>query len=82
MVYEGDVTKTVKAEVIDTSNLKTATKIYMNLGEPQLAVEMAQKNVDGIGLLRAEFMIANIGKHPMAIVKEKKQKEFTELIAV
>ncbi|MFC1756079.1 phosphoenolpyruvate synthase [Patescibacteria group bacterium] len=81
MVYEGDVTKTVKAEVIDTSNLKTATKIYMNLGEPQLSVEMAQKNVDGIGLLRAEFMIANMGKHPMAFVKEKKQKEFIERLA-
>ena len=81
MVYEGDVTKTVKAEKIDTSNLKTATKIYMNLGEPQLAVEMAQKNVDGIGLLRAEFMIANLGKHPRAFIEEKKEKEFIEKLA-
>ncbi len=81
VVYAGDVTKTVKVDTIDTSKLKTATKIYMNLGEPQLAVEMAQENVDGIGLLRAEFMIANVGKHPRAFVQEKKQKEFIEKLA-
>lgn len=81
MVYAGDITETVEKKVLDTSDLKTATKIYMNLGEPQLAVEMAQKNVDGIGLLRAEFMIANMGKHPRAFVKEKKQDEFIEKLA-
>ncbi len=75
-VYEGDLTMTVKAEKIDTSNIKTATKIYMNLAEPQLAGEMAALNVDGIGLLRAEFMIANIGKHPRAFIKEGKEKDF------
>jgi len=80
-VYEGDITETIEKKVVDTSDLKTATKIYMNLGEPQLAVEMAQKNVDGIGLLRAEFMIANIGKHPRTFVKEKKQDEFIEKLA-
>ena len=81
IIYEGDITMTVKAERLDTSDLKTATKIYLNLGEPQLAVEMAQRNVDGIGLLRAEFMIANIGKHPRAFIKERKQKEFIEKLA-
>ncbi len=80
-VYEGDLTMMVKAEKIDTSKLKTATKIYMNLGEPQLAREMAQRNVDGVGLLRAEFMIANIGKHPRAFIKERKQKEFINQLA-
>lgn len=81
IVYEGDLTMTVKAEKIDTSGMKTATKIYLNLGEPQLAVEMAQRNVDGIGLLRAEFMIANIGKHPRLFIKEKKEKEFIDKLA-
>jgi len=80
-IYEGDITITVKAEILDTSDLVTATKIYLNLGEPQLAVEMAQRNVDGIGLLRAEFMIANIGKHPRAFIKERKQKEFINKLA-
>lgn len=78
-VFDGDLTKIKKLskdEILDTSDLKTGTKIYMNLGEPQLADQMAARNVDGIGLLRAEFMIANIGKHPRAFIKEKKQKEF------
>ena len=39
----------------------TATKLYVNLGEPELAEVVALKNVDGVGLLRAEFMIAQIG---------------------
>lgn len=76
-VYEGDVTKIEKVtKKRDTSKLKTATKIYMNLGEPELAYDMSNRNVDGVGLLRAEFMIANIGKHPRAFIKEGKQEEF------
>ncbi|HRT40384.1 MAG TPA: phosphoenolpyruvate synthase [Candidatus Woesebacteria bacterium] len=62
-------------------NLKTATKIYVNLGEPDLAKEMAQKNCDGIGLLRAEFMIANIGIHPKRIIAEHKEKNYIDKLA-
>ncbi len=62
----------------ETSNIKTATKIYVNLGEPQLAEEIAQRNVDGVGLLRAEFMIAEIGTHPKKMIKEKKRKLFVD----
>jgi len=80
-VYEGDVTKVHKTKKRDTSKLKTATKIYMNLAEPELAYEMSTRNVDGIGLLRAEFMIANIGKHPRAFIKEGKQEEFISQLA-
>ncbi|MGB9706620.1 MAG: phosphoenolpyruvate synthase [Microgenomates group bacterium] len=61
--------------------LKTATKIYVNLGEPQLAKEIAQRNVDGVGLLRAEFMIAQIGVHPKKIIKDRKQKLFVEKLS-
>jgi pyruvate,water dikinase len=46
----------------------TGTKVYVNLGEPHLAEEVAKLPVDGVGLLRAEFMIANIGEHPKAMV--------------
>ncbi|MBU0998338.1 phosphoenolpyruvate synthase [Patescibacteria group bacterium] len=59
-----------------TSQTKTATKLYVNLGEPDLAKEIAKKPVDGVGLLRAEFMIANFGIHPKEAIKQKKQKEF------
>lgn len=77
-VYEGNVVKAhaVKEVEIDTSKLKTATKIYVNLAEPEAAEKVAKKNVDGIGLLRAEFMIAQIGEHPRKFIKEKRQEEF------
>lgn len=58
------------------SKMKTATKIYVNLAEPERVREIAKMNVDGIGLLRAEFMIANIGIHPKEAIKRKEQGKF------
>ncbi len=63
------------------TSLKTATKVYVNLGEPELAKEIAQRNVDGVGLLRAEFMIAQIGVHPKKIIKDRKQKLFVDKLS-
>lgn len=60
------------------TTLRTATKIYVNLAEPELAEKVAQFNVEGIGLLRAEFMIGQIGTHPKKLIKDKKQKFFIE----
>jgi len=56
--------------------LPTATKIYVNLAEPSLAESVAQKNVDGVGLLRAEFMIAQMGTHPKKLIHDRKQPKF------
>ncbi len=61
--------------------IKTATRIYVNLAEPRLALEVSERNVDGVGLLRAEFMIAQFGIHPRKILKDKKQKEFIDDLA-
>ncbi len=82
-VFSGDVShkELVEGDSVDYTNLKTATKIYMNLAEPDLADEMSGRNVDGIGLLRAEFMIAQMGKHPRMYIKQKKQKEFISTLA-
>jgi len=55
----------------------TGTKVYVNLAEPELAVEIAKQPVDGVGLLRAEFMIASIGEHPKAMMEDGRGKEFT-----
>ena len=63
------------------STAKTATKIYVNLGEPDLAEMISKKNVDGIGLLRAEFMLANIGIHPKRVIAEGKEKEYINKLA-
>jgi len=64
-----------------TSRLKTATKIYVNLGEPELAQKVSRQNVDGVGLLRAEFMMAKIGIHPKKIIKDGQQKIFVEKLS-
>ena len=48
----------------------TATKIYMNLGEPELIDRYKNLPIDGIGLMRTEFIFTNyIGVHPMYLVK-------------
>lgn len=60
---------------------KTATKVYVNLAEPDRAKEISKLNVDGVGLLRAEFMIANIGIHPKEAIKRKEQDKFISKLA-
>jgi pyruvate,water dikinase len=62
-------------------NTRTATKVYVNLAEPERAKEIAKRNVDGVGLLRAEFMIANIGIHPKEAIKRKVQEKFVEKLS-
>ncbi len=56
--------------------LITSTKVYVNLAEPDQAKKVAQMDVDGVGLLRAEFVIANIGVHPKQFIKNKKEHIF------
>lgn len=60
---------------------KTATRLYVNLAEPERAREVSKLNVDGVGLLRAEFMIANIGIHPKEAIKKKEQDKFIKKLA-
>ncbi len=85
-IWKGDLTKSdgsFKPEVSKQilTNFKTATHVYVNLGEPELAEEISKKNVDGVGLLRAEFMLANIGIHPKRVIAEGRQKEYIERLA-
>lgn len=62
-------------------HLKTATSLYVNLADPGQAKKIAKKNVDGIGLLRAEFMIAQIGVHPKKLLADKKGHVFINELA-
>lgn len=62
-------------------DIKTATKIYISLAEPSQATEGAKLPVDGIGLLRAEFMIAEIGVHPRQLIAQGRQNQFVEKMA-
>lgn len=81
-VYEDDIAPAEQEQVTTLyDDLKTATKVYLNLAEPDLADLHAKRNVDGVGLLRAEFMIANIGTHPRKFIEDGKEKEFTKELA-
>ena len=71
--------KEIKKEKIITK--KTATRVYVNLAEIELAEKVSKENVEGVGLLRAEFMIANIGIHPKEAIKQKKQDKFINELA-
>jgi len=82
-VFSGGMLKNYKTEDLkknsqkkETNHLKTVTKVYVNLAEPDQAEKVAKENVDGVGLLRAEFMIAEIGTHPKEFIREKKQAIF------
>jgi len=80
-VYLGGKVKVIeqkkpkKEKVVKT---KTATRLYVNLAELELAEKTAKLRVDGVGLLRAEFMIAGIGMHPKEAIKRRKQKVFVK----
>jgi pyruvate,water dikinase len=81
-VYPGRVAEERKTAlaVITGERIATRTKVYVNLAEPELAEAVAARHVDGVGLLRAEFMIAQIGGHPRFMLHEGKGAQFvTEL---
>ncbi|OGK14191.1 phosphoenolpyruvate synthase [Candidatus Roizmanbacteria bacterium RIFCSPLOWO2_02_FULL_37_19] len=63
------------------AKLKTKTKIYTNLAQPESADRVARMNVDGIGLLRAEFIVAHINIHPRLAIEQGKQKEYINALA-
>lgn len=91
-VYKGKVNVPVSAAVPAPSARQpgqtmtdsvpvTATKIYLNLAEPEKAEEYAQLPVDGVGLLRAEFIIAGIGEHPKAMMADGRSKEYVQKLS-
>lgn len=86
-VYKGGLTAEQKSLISSTTTsqpsvkLKTATKVYVNMASPTRAAEVGKMNFDGVGLLRAEFMIADIGTHPKKLIKEHKEKVFITKLA-
>ena len=61
----------------------TATHIYVNLAEPDRAEEIAARDVDGVGLLRAEFMMLDALErvHPHTFLDAGRGNEFVERMA-
>jgi len=68
--------------VVEKTESVTATRIYVNLGEPEMAAKIAAKNVDGVGLLRAEFIVMEyIKEHPHKMYDEGRSQEFIDKLA-
>ncbi len=67
-VYDG-LLETEVSDVVRVELPYCPIKIMMNVGNPQLAFDFAQKPNSGVGLARLEFIINNnIGVHPKAIL--------------
>ncbi|QTM98401.1 phosphoenolpyruvate synthase [Sediminibacillus dalangtanensis] len=73
--------------VIDQMNLHqlapiTGTKVYMNLGEPDLIGKYKDLPFDGIGLMRTEFIFTHlVGAHPMYLLRNGEEKQFIDKMA-
>lgn len=73
-IYEGELA--FNLENINIENMQsTKTKLYMNIGNPEEAFNLAKMPNDGVGLARMEFIMSNsVNAHPMALVDMKKGK--------
>jgi pyruvate,water dikinase len=82
-IYMGKIAAkaTQAAAKASAVKIQTHTKVYVNLAQPELAQSVAGRDVDGVGLLRAEFMIAEIGEHPRHMIEEGRGQEFAAGLA-
>ncbi len=80
-VYEGRVTVKATEDTAAKEKIPTRTRVYVNLAQPELAEMVAARNVDGVGLLRAEFMVAQIGEHPSYMISQNRGGEFVDKLA-
>lgn len=61
----------------------TGTALYVNLAMPDAAESVAARDVDGVGLLRAEFLLAEAlgGRHPRDLLARGEQAGFVDAMA-
>ncbi len=88
-VYEGDIVRGGSKAGSDAGEVLmapsapiTGTKIMANVGIPQKAEEVAALPVDGVGLMRSEFIFTSyVGEHPMSLVDSGRSEELVEKLA-
>jgi len=98
IVYEGKViqaTETVSQQAQPSTGIQgisrevllslypvTATKIYMNLGEPDVIDKYLDLPFDGIGLMRIEFIVSEwVRYHPLYLIKIGNAELFVDKLA-
>jgi pyruvate,water dikinase len=86
VVYEGlekeDKPAVVAAIATAVTVPVTATKIMVNVGVPQKAEEYAQLPVQGVGLMRIEFLFTSyIQEHPCALIEQGREEELVDKLS-
>ena len=73
-------TAAASAAAVVAAPQPTATRLYVNLALPEHAAEVAAMPVDGVGLLRAELMVADAldGVHPRLLLQRGQQHRFVD----
>ncbi len=80
-VYDGKIEVKSDVKIRARGEVKTKTKLLANLAQPEIVDRVANRDVDGIGLLRAEFMVAEIGEHPSYMIEQGRGQEFVDKLA-
>ena len=77
------VTADRAAPTVAVATEVTATKIYVNVAMPENAEEAAAKDVDGVGLLRAEFILTDAlgNRHPRDLIARGEQNTLVDKLA-
>ena len=76
-IYAGKVPFEVRRVEADRLE-RPATRIMVNLGNPDLAFKTSFVPNDGVGLARMEFIVSSIKVHPMALVHPEKVTDPSE----
>ncbi|MEM3162890.1 MAG: phosphoenolpyruvate synthase, partial [Desulfurococcaceae archaeon] len=81
-VVTGSLTASISSEQLLPLYPVTATRIYMNLGEPDAIGKYLDLPFDGIGLMRIEFIISDWVKyHPLYLIEQGKPQLFIDKLA-
>ena len=88
VVYEGIIEEAKKenqagaAVAVAEYFPPTGTKVYMNLGDPELAEKYSSLPCDGIGLMREEFIWTTyIHEHPLYLIKTGQPEKVVDQLA-
>lgn len=88
VVYEGIIEEAKKenqagaAVAVAEYFPPTGTKVYMNLGDPELAEKYSGLPCDGIGLMREEFIWTTyIHEHPLYLIKTGHPEKVVDQLA-
>jgi pyruvate, water dikinase len=80
-IYAGKIQIASAAQIRKRGEIVTKTKLLANLAQPEIVDKVAARDVDGVGLLRAEFIIAQIGEHPGYMLSQNRSGEFIDKLA-